>query len=189
MDRFVSKRSSSSLNLDSSPLDDVRTERAAIAPSVGLGWPPVKRRRSAGRPSWQQLWERALQDHILEHHELPRSVRLQREKPSTGRSHTRSSLTHRLPVQLLHSLKTSPAAVGRSAARSRSTRPPVTGSSTCWTSGGQNGDGACSGACAWSSGCAPGCSTGSTRTLLIAGSGARHEQRRAAGEACCRPQT
>ena len=37
--------------------------------------------------------------------------------------------------------------------------------------------------------CAPGCSTGSTRTLPIAGNGARHEQRRAAGEACCHPQT
>ena len=78
MDRFVSKRSSSSLNLDSSSLDDVRTERAAIALSVGLSWPPVKRRRSAGRPSWQQLWERALQHHTLEHHDLPHGVRLQR---------------------------------------------------------------------------------------------------------------
>ena len=65
MDRFVSKRSSS--------LDDVRAERAA-----GLSWPPGKRRRSVGRPNWQQLWERALQDDILEHHELPHSVRLQR---------------------------------------------------------------------------------------------------------------
>ena len=50
------------------------------------------------------------------------------EKPSTGRSHTRSLPTPRLPVppqprqppQPLHSLKTSPAAVGRSAAKSRS---------------------------------------------------------------------
>ena len=78
MDRFVSKRSSSSLNLDASLLDDVRAERAAIALSVGLSWPPVTRRRSAGRPSWQQHCERALQDHILEHHELPHGVRLQR---------------------------------------------------------------------------------------------------------------
>ena len=34
MDRFVSKRSSSSLNLDASSLDDVRAERAAITLSV-----------------------------------------------------------------------------------------------------------------------------------------------------------
>ena len=34
MDRFVSKRSSSSLNLDSASLDDARAERAAIALSV-----------------------------------------------------------------------------------------------------------------------------------------------------------
>ena len=34
MDRFVSKRSSSSVDLDSASLDDVRAERAAIALSV-----------------------------------------------------------------------------------------------------------------------------------------------------------
>ena len=68
--------------------------------------------------------------------------------------------------QPLHSLKTSPAAVGRSAARSRSTPSPATGSSTCWASGRPRGDGTCGGACARSSTCAPGCSTGSTRTLL-----------------------
>ena len=45
-------------------------------------------------------------------------------------------------------------------------------SSTCWTSGERNGDGACSGASTSSSGCAPGCSTGSTRTLPTAGNGA-----------------
>ena len=75
------------------------------------------------------------------------------EKPSTGRSHTRSSPTPRLTVQLLHSLKTSPAAALPSAARSTSTRSPATGSSTCWTSGGESGDGTCSGACARSSVC------------------------------------
>ena len=113
------------------------------------------------------------------------------EKPSAGRSHTRSSPTPRLPVppqprqppQPLHSLKTSPAAVGRSAARSTSTRSLATGSSTCWTSGGESGDGTCSGACARSSVCAPGCSTGSTGTLFAAGNGACHEQRRLAGDA------
>ena len=75
---FSTGRSSSSVALDSSSLDDVRAERAAIALSVGLSWPPVKRWRSAGRPGWQQLWERALQEHILHHRELPRGVRLQR---------------------------------------------------------------------------------------------------------------
>ena len=78
MQLFVSRRSSSSVDLDSSLGNDVGTERAAIALSVGLSWPPDRRRRSAGRPSWQQLWERALQEHILHHHELPHGVRLQR---------------------------------------------------------------------------------------------------------------
>ena len=64
MQGFVSRRSSSSVDLDSTSLDDVRTERAAIALSVGLSWPPVRRRRSRRRPSWQQHWERALQEHI-----------------------------------------------------------------------------------------------------------------------------
>ena len=79
MDRFVSKRSSSSLNLDASSLDDVRAERAAIALSVGLSWPPDRyTKQTRGRPSWQQLWERALRDHIMNHHELPHDVLLQR---------------------------------------------------------------------------------------------------------------
>ena len=78
MQRIISKRSSSSVDLDSSSLEDVRTERAAISLSEGLSWPPAKRRRSAGRPTWRQLWERALQEHILHHHELPHGVRLQR---------------------------------------------------------------------------------------------------------------
>ena len=71
MQRFVSKRSSSSVDLYSSSSNDVRTVRGAIALSVGLSWPPVKRWRSAGRPSWQQLWECTLQEHILHHLELP----------------------------------------------------------------------------------------------------------------------
>ena len=75
MQRFLSKRSSSSTPPRSTTL---RAERAAIALSVGLSWPPDRRRRSAGRPSWQQLWESALQEHILHHHELPHGVRLQR---------------------------------------------------------------------------------------------------------------
>ena len=79
MDRFVSKRSSSSVDLDASSLDDVRAERAAIALSVSLSWPPDRyTKQTRGRPSRQQLWERALQDHILEHRELPHEVRLQR---------------------------------------------------------------------------------------------------------------
>ena len=72
--RFVNKRS---IDLDSSSIDDARAERAAIAVYVGLSWPPVKRRRSAGRPSWQQNWERALQEHFLHHREIPHGVRLQ----------------------------------------------------------------------------------------------------------------
>ena len=202
MDRFVSKRSSSSVDLDASSLDDVRAERAAIALSVGLSWPPDRyTKQTRGRPSRQQLWERALQDHILEHHELPHGVRLQRpvwwrpgEAIDRPAHNTRRSPTPRLPVprqplQPPHSLKTSPAAVVRSAARSRSTPSPATGSSTCWTSGKPSGTGTCGGACARSSAFARECATGSTRTRPIAGSGARHEQRRAAGEACCHPLT
>ena len=52
MKRFTSPRTSS--------LDDVRTERAAIALSVGLSWPPVKRQRSAGRHTLEEAWERAV---------------------------------------------------------------------------------------------------------------------------------
>ena len=54
MDRFVSKRSSSSVDLDASSLDDVRAERAAIALSVGLSWPPDRyTKQTRGRPSRQ----------------------------------------------------------------------------------------------------------------------------------------
>ena len=51
MQRFVSKRSSSSVDLDSSSLDDMRVERAAIALCVGLSWPLHKRRLSADAPA------------------------------------------------------------------------------------------------------------------------------------------
>ena len=100
MDRFVSKRSSSSVDLDASSLDDVRAERAAIALSVGLSWPPDRyTKQTRGRPSRQQLWERALQDHLLEHHELPHGVRLQRPvwwRPGEAidRSLTNEELAH-----------------------------------------------------------------------------------------------
>ena len=58
------------------------------------------------------------------------------EKPSTGRSRTRSWPTSKLfvPPQPQHSLKTS-----RSAARSSWIPSPATGSSTCWTSGRESG--------------------------------------------------
>ena len=184
MQRFVSKRSSSSVDLDSSSRDDVRTERAAIALSVGLSWPPRRRRRSAGRFSWQHLWERALQEHILNHHELPQGIRLQRPalwRPgeTIDRPRTHEELVHisALLVPPLHSSMTSPAAALPSAARTTSTPSSATGSSTFWTSG-RHGDGACSGAWVRSSVFAPGCSTGSTPTLLIAGNGAHHEQHR-----------
>ena len=79
--------------------------------------------------------------------------------------------------------------VRQNAAKSRSTPSCATGSSTRWTSGRQNSDGAYSGACARSSDFAPGCLTGSTTVLRTAGNGARHEQRRSAGRLCCHPQT
>ena len=167
-------------------------------PVCCLSWPPDRYTKTPrGRPSRQQLWERALQDHIMNRHELPQASACtarpggDQENPSTGRSHTRSSPSSRrlvLPRQP-RPLKTGPAAVHRSAARSTSTPSPATGSSTCWTSGRPSGDGTCRGACARSSVCAPGCSTGSTRTLPTTGNGARHEQRRSTGELCCHPQT
>ena len=76
---FVSKRSSSSQSLETSALDDVRAERAAIALSVGLRWPPDRyTKQTRGRPNRQELWERALQDHIINNHELPQGMCLQR---------------------------------------------------------------------------------------------------------------
>ena len=196
MDRFVSKRSSSSVDLDASSLDDVRAERAAIALSVGLSWPPDRyTKQTRGRPSRQQLWERALQDHILEHHELPHGVRLQRPAWWRPGEAIDRPLTHE---ELAH-VKTPRAAPVTPVAALVEDEPSSSGSkrrkilvdpiATCWTSGGETGGGTCGGACARSSVCAPGCSTGSTRTLPTAGSGARHEQRRAAGELCCHPLT
>ena len=74
MKRFMSSRSSSQQELQ--PVDDLRAERAAI---VGLSWPPDRYTKTrCGRPSWQQLWERALQDHIMNRHDLPQGIRLQR---------------------------------------------------------------------------------------------------------------
>ena len=71
MQRFVSKRSTSSDDLASSSFDDVRAKRAAIALSVGLCWPPAQHAISLERPSMRPRRERALQEHILHHHELP----------------------------------------------------------------------------------------------------------------------
>ena len=77
MKRFLSSRSSSQQELQ--PVDDVRAERAAIALSVGLSSPPHKYTKTRhARPSWQQLWERALQEHIMNHHALSQGIRLQR---------------------------------------------------------------------------------------------------------------
>ena len=98
MKRFLSSRSSSQQELQ--PLDDVRAERAAIALSVGLSWPPDRyTKQTRGRPSRQQLWERALQDHIMNHHELPQGIRLQRPvwwRPGEGidRPLTHEKLAH-----------------------------------------------------------------------------------------------
>ena len=133
------------------------------------------------------------------HHEPPRApaghplaapgLVVDQEKPSTRRSHTRSSPPSRRLVPPPRPLKTSTAAALPSAARPTSTPSPATGSLTCWTSGEPSDDGTCSGACAKSSAFALECSTGSTRTLPTAGNGARHEQQRLAGEARCRPPT
>ena len=77
MKRFLSSRSSSQQELQ--PVENLRAERAAIGLSVGLSWPPDRyTKTSRGRPSRQQLWERALQEHIMNRHELPQGIRLQR---------------------------------------------------------------------------------------------------------------
>ena len=77
MKRFMSSRSSSQQELQ--PVEDLRAERAAIALSVGLSWPPDRYTKTPrGRPSRQHLWERALQDHIMNRHELPQGISLQR---------------------------------------------------------------------------------------------------------------
>ena len=98
MQRFLSSRSSSQQELQ--PVEDLRAERAAIALSVGLSWPPDRYTKTTrGRPSRQQLWERALQEHIMNHHELPQGIRLQRPawwRPGEAidRPLTHEELTH-----------------------------------------------------------------------------------------------
>ena len=203
MDRFVSKRSSSSVDLDASSLDDVRAERAAIALSVGLSWPPDRyTKQTRGRPSRQQLWERALQDHILEHHELPHGVRLQRPawwRPGEAidRPLTHEELAHTKTPRAAPAAPATPAAalVEDEPSCSASKRRKIHVNPIArdwfldmldqWKTERHWGH-----AAVLVRGPAPvplECSTGSTRTLPIAGSGARHEQRRLAGEACCRP--
>ena len=80
MKRFLSSRSSSQQELQ--PVENLRAERAAIGLSVGLSWPPDRYTKTSrgrpSRPSRQQLWERALQEHIMNRHELPQGIRLQR---------------------------------------------------------------------------------------------------------------
>ena len=67
--RFMSSHPSS--QREPQTYDDVRTERAAIALSGGFSGPLVKRQRSAGRPTFQETRERAVQEQILQFHELP----------------------------------------------------------------------------------------------------------------------
>ena len=191
MQRFVSERSSLSVDLASSSLDDVRAEPVAISVSVGLSWPPVKRQQFTGHPCRQQLWERGLQEHILHHHGLLHFVRCKRPgwwPPGKrgGRPHQHSLFRPNRPNR---SLTTGPAAAVRCAVKSTSTPSLAAGSSKCLASGGQSGDGTCSGACARSGACAQGCSTGTTQTLPTVGNGARHEQHRSAERLCCHLQT
>ena len=103
MDRFVSKGSSSSVDLDSSSRDDVWAERAAIALSVGLSCPPDRStKQTRGRPSWHgsSSWNalfRATSSTTTSFRMVSACSALSggdHEKPSTGSSHTRSSPTH-----------------------------------------------------------------------------------------------
>ena len=92
--------------------DDVRTERVAIPLSVALSWPPLKRQRSAGRPTFQEAWERAVQQHILQFHELPDGAYLTRVawwrpgqsvvRPLTADAISRAS-GHALPASRMNS--------------------------------------------------------------------------------------
>ena len=75
MKRFVASRSSSQQELQ--PHDDVWVERPAIALSVGLIWPPARHPRLPGR-TFQEAGKCALQQHILQHHELPHGAFLRR---------------------------------------------------------------------------------------------------------------
>ena len=186
--RFLSSRSSSQQELQ--PVEDLRAERAAIALSVGLSWPPDRyTKQTRGRPSRQQLWERALQDHIMNHHELPQGIRLQRPAWWRPGEAIDRPLTHE---ELAH-IKTPCAAPAAapvedepSSSASKRRKVHVDPVARDWfldmvDQWKPSGAGTCGGACARSSACAPSCSSGSTRTLPTAGSGARHEQRRGRG--------
>ena len=67
---------------------------SAIAQSVGLSWPLDRHAKSLGRPRMQQHWERALQEHILHHHELPHAVCLQRPAWWRQAARTRGDRLH-----------------------------------------------------------------------------------------------
>ena len=64
MQRFVSKRSSSTVDLASSSASSLLND--------------VRAKRALGRPRVQQRWERALEEPILHHREFPHGVRSQR---------------------------------------------------------------------------------------------------------------
>ena len=133
MKRFASRRSPSSVDLDSSSLDDVllltrwRPGPSGRPSSCQLVW--VGHQSGCGRP--QQQWERARQEHKPPPPWAPAWCPLAAaELVATRRNH--------LP-----------------AAHTRGYRPGQN-SSTCWTSGGPSGGGACSGAWLKCNACAPG---------------------------------
>ena len=168
----------------------MRAERAAIALSVGLSSPPDRRLRSLARSSWQQHWERALQEHIFHLRELPHGVRLQRpvwwQPGDAPPDRLHEEITHTSSPCTVPTAPAAPAAALVEDEPSGSgTTSCATRSSTCPTREGQNGDGAYSGAWVRSSDFALGCSTGSTGT----GNGARHQQHHLARRLCCHPQT
>ena len=107
MKRFLSSRSSSQQELQ--PVQDLRAERAAIALSVGLSWPPDRYTKTPrGRPS-QQLWERALQEHIMNHHQLPQGISIQRPAWWRPGEAIDRSLTHE-ELAIIKTLCAAPAA-------------------------------------------------------------------------------
>ena len=144
MERFVSRRSSSSVDLDPSSLDDVRTERAAIALSVGQtgggGRADAPPGSSSGNVLFRSTSSTTMSSPMLSAYSG--RVGGNQETPSFDRSHTRRSPIPARPVppqtpRPHQTLKTSPAAALQNATKSRSTPSCATGSSTFWTSGGQ----------------------------------------------------
>ena len=145
----------------------------------------------------QQRSERALQEHILRHHELPHVVRLHR--PGWWRQG--QTIARLLTHEEIAYVSTPYAAPGTAAAALVEDEP--SGSTAKRQKRPRRShrarlvprhvplveDRAAMGHAALLGSCAPRCSTGSTQTLFTAGNEAHQQKHRLAGELCCHPQT